>query len=311
MELTPTARVTLQTTKGNIPVDLYAKEVPLACRAFISNCLHSRYVGATFSDISPKTVQLGPVETGQFAREFHSRLRFSARGCVGVLQSGNGASAGGFFITTEPAPEYNNQYVMIGRVVGDAIYNVVKIHDGEKNADGTPAFPVAVTGVEVETKYFDDIEENVEAKPEPRRKKQKAATLLYDDEDDVDTTFVMKSAHQVWGKKEEKERVKEREQNGEKEENGEKEGEKKREEEEKKQKEEEEEPEPLLHQEDPVEDTPKENEPSHHSSDESSSEHEVVPTRRNPAIDPYDPLVDIVRDEVSFEQLQAHRFVCR
>lgn len=325
MELTPTARVTLQTTKGDIPVDLYAKETPLACRAFITNCLHSTYDGATFNVISAKTVQLGPVENGQFPREFHSRLRFSARGCVGVLQSANGASAGGFFITTQPAPEWNNQYVMIGRVVGDAIYNVVKIHDGEKEANGAPLFPVAVTGVKVETRYFDDIEEKVEAKVEPRRKKHKAATLLYDDEDDIDTSFVMKSAHQVWGKKEKTEKTEKTEQTEkivktektektENMENMEKTG--KTENTENTEKTE------KTQEEQNEQEDEKEKEAEEKKAGEEEGEQEIeaketeqqkitLVTRRDPAIDPYDPTVDIERDEISFEQLQAHRFVCR
>ncbi|KAF8002737.1 hypothetical protein HF325_003702 [Metschnikowia pulcherrima] len=87
MDIKPTARVTLVTTKGTIETELYAKELPLLCKEFLKNCVNKNYVGLEFAKVLP-----GLIETLQLANateckhEKNARLKFKPRGAIGLLR---------------------------------------------------------------------------------------------------------------------------------------------------------------------------------------------------------------------------------
>lgn len=206
MDIATTAKVRFTTSKGNIDVELYAHELPVSCRAFLQNCMDKKYIGLDFDKIENLHVEVTPKElTTKIRREFHSRVKFSSRGNVALLnvEDSSVASPDGFFITMKPMAEFNGRFVVIGKVVGDLIYNVVKILEGEKKEDGvTPKYAVSISGVEVLQPYFEDLKmtkENISVQ-EPKRKKAKTTVKLSyeDDEDeDEDNGFVMRSAHEL------------------------------------------------------------------------------------------------------------------
>lgn len=307
MLIQPTARVTLVTAKGNIDIELYAKELPQLCRAFLENCVNKRYVGLKFSTIEDNLVQLLKLELqSKLRHEYHSRLKFDSRGTVGLLnhESTNYASADGFFITLKPTPEFNGNSVLIGKVVGDSFYNVVKLLQAEKKEDGvTPLFPVEITDVLVSERYFDDIV--TEQRTEERKvKKQKTAVKLsYDDEEEEeDEGFVMKSAHELLAKERKKPKAEEEkriplDQKLEAKESNEEEKDEKQEEEEDKEK----------HEEEEKDEKPEDEENEDEGDDESEERAKRV---RDPTIDPYDRLLDMAEDDVDYEKLMKHRFVC-
>lgn len=208
MEIPTSAKVRFTTSKGNIDVELYAHELPASCRAFLQNCIDNKYAGLEFGKIEPLHVEVTPKSFDtKMRREFHSRVKFSARGNIALLNIEDSplASADGFFITLKPQPDFNNRYVVVGKVVGDLIYNVVKILEGETMEDGvTPKYAVRITGVEVLQPYFEDLkkaENKVEVREPLRKKAKPAVKLSYDDVDDdgdvEDDEFVMKSAHEL------------------------------------------------------------------------------------------------------------------
>lgn len=199
MELPTTARVVFSTTKGNIEMELWAKETPIASRQFLQNCVDKKYIGLDFKGLESIIQLLGLAESQQIRREFHSRLRFNKRGMVGLVnvEDSQMASTDAFFVTLLETPQFNNQYVLLGKVVGESIYNVIKILEADRKPDGeTPLFPITITDVNVPERYF-DIEELEVAPAAKKRKKQKPAVKLsYDDEED-DVGFVMKPAHEL------------------------------------------------------------------------------------------------------------------
>lgn len=205
MKLQPTAKVVLVTTKGNIEVDLYPDRILSLCHEFISNCVNKKYNGCSFEKITENIVQTQiAVISNPLAKEFHSRLKFDGKGDLGLLniEGSNQATAGGFFITTKPCPSFNSQYVIIGKISGDTIYNVLKILDCDKKEDGeTPLFPITITDSYVPLRYFNDIKETKIQQhcDEPTLKKQKKKVLLdfEDEEPEDDVPFVMKSAHEI------------------------------------------------------------------------------------------------------------------
>lgn len=208
MSLEPptTASVVFHTSKGPIEVEVWAKEAHEIARAFLSNCANNRYSGQTFAritrDYTVETEALVPAT--QHRSEFHSRIRFNKRGMLAaVRREGPYSSADAFFITLKPAPEFDNNYVPLGRVVGDTFYNVVKINEGDLQEDETtPVHPVSIIRVEVCVPFFTDLvvrqEETEEPAKQTKKKKKPVVKLSYEDEDEVEQgPFKMRSAHEL------------------------------------------------------------------------------------------------------------------
>lgn len=207
LEPPTTANITIETTKGSIEVEIWAKEIPITTKSFLQNCLDGKYTGQTFPTILPNLVQLEPIDGAdyQFKDEFHSRIRFNRKGLLGFLKENedfkNNHTTGSFFVTLTDIPQYNNKYIIFGKVVGDSFYNVMKIRDSELK-DGIPIYPAKITNIKVNIQYFEDLVEPVPQEiQEPVFKKAKKGKgkvkLNYDDGEEVADNFVMKSAHEL------------------------------------------------------------------------------------------------------------------
>uniref|UniRef100_A0A060T5H0 ARAD1C12144p n=1 Tax=Blastobotrys adeninivorans TaxID=409370 RepID=A0A060T5H0_BLAAD len=210
LEPPTTAKVVLNTTKGPIDIELWAKECPKACRNFIQHCVNGYYDGCTFHRIVKDfVVQSGdPTGTGTggesiyngqyFEDEFHSRLKFSRRGLVACANRGSkNTNASQFIITMGATPELNGKNTLFGRVVGETMFNVLKIGQAETLDDGSerPLYPVKITSCEVVVPYFVDLDTpNKTAAEIPNSldvslKKSKKRTIVkvsYDDEEEED-----------------------------------------------------------------------------------------------------------------------------
>ncbi|KAJ1892126.1 Peptidyl-prolyl isomerase cwc27 [Kickxella alabastrina] len=135
-------KVVLETSAGDIEVELWSKEAPKACRNFIQLCVDGYYDTTIFHRlVSGWIVQGGdPTGTGEggesiygapFADEFHSRLRFSRRGLLGMANTGPNDNGSQFFITLAPTPELQKKNTIFGTVVGDSLFNALKLGSGE------------------------------------------------------------------------------------------------------------------------------------------------------------------------------------
>lgn len=170
LEPQPTAQVLLETTSGDILLELFAQQTPLASRNFLQLCIDGYYNGTIFHRLVPGFIVQGgdPTSTGAggeafydggiFDDEFHSRLKFNRRGLLGMANSGRKNDNGSqFFITLGPAAELEGKNTMFGRVVGDTIYNVMKMGDAELvGGEGErPLYPTKITGTEVLVNPFE------------------------------------------------------------------------------------------------------------------------------------------------------------
>lgn len=191
----PTASVVLQTTQGDISVELFAKQTPLTCRNFLQLCLDGYYDNTIFHRLVPGFILQGgdPTATGNggesiydggafsgdldpwpmdqrrgknagpmginFKDEFHSRLKFNRRGLLGMANEGTRDSNGSqFFLTLGKTEELNDKNTVFGRVAGDTIYNLAKIGEAEVDEGGErPLYPVKITSVEILVNPFDDM----------------------------------------------------------------------------------------------------------------------------------------------------------
>jgi peptidyl-prolyl cis-trans isomerase SDCCAG10 len=197
LEPQPTASCVLNTTSGDISLELWAQQAPLTCRNFLQNCLDGYYNGTVFHRLVPGFVLQGGDPTGSgnggesiydggafsepreeggiwpmedrkgqnagmrgvgFKDEFHSRLKFNRRGLLAMANEGTENSNGSqFFITLGDTPELQGKNTLFGRVEGDTIYNVAKMGEMEVGPEDRPVYPVKITGVEILVNPFKDM----------------------------------------------------------------------------------------------------------------------------------------------------------
>ncbi|KAL8993970.1 MAG: hypothetical protein Q9169_005943 [Polycauliona sp. 2 TL-2023] len=210
VEPQPTAKVLLETTSGDILLELFAKQTPITSRNFLQLCLDGYYNGTIFHRLVPGFVIQGgdPTGTGEggeaiydgglFDDEFHSRLKFNRRGLLGMANTGRKNDNGSqFFFTLGATPELQDRNTMFGRVVGDTIYNLIKMGEAELVAEGSerPLYPTKITGTEILANPFEDMVKRdllpqqsaaagVDKKDSKKKGKKKGSKVLLSFEDD-------------------------------------------------------------------------------------------------------------------------------
>jgi len=91
MEPATNGKVVLRTSAGDIDIELWSKETPLACRNFVQLCMENYYDATIFHRLVPGFIIQGgdPTGTGMggesiygkpFKDEIHSRVRKLASG---------------------------------------------------------------------------------------------------------------------------------------------------------------------------------------------------------------------------------------
>jgi len=175
--------VCLDTTVGDIDIELWSRECPKACRNFIQLCLEGYYDKTKFHRVVPDFIVQGgdPTGTGQggesiwgrpFKDEFHSRLRFVRRGLVAMANAGKDDNGSQFFFTLGPAKELQNKHTIFGKVVGDTIFNMVRLSEGYLEDGDRPKYPHKVVSTRVLVNPFPDIEPRQAIEQEATRSKK-------------------------------------------------------------------------------------------------------------------------------------------
>ncbi|KAJ7664004.1 cyclophilin-like domain-containing protein [Mycena polygramma] len=169
MALPTNGRVIIDTTVGEIDVELWAKETPKTCRNFIQLALEGYYDNVIFHRVVPGfLVQTGD-KTGTggggesiygepFEDEIHPRLRFAHRGIVAMANNGTkNSNDSQFIITLDRADELHGKHTLFGRCMGDTVYNVMKIGEMELGENGRPVYPPKIKSIKIVDNPFDDI----------------------------------------------------------------------------------------------------------------------------------------------------------
>jgi len=162
-------KICLETTVGDIDIELWSKECPKACRNFVQLCLEGYYDKTKFFRVVPEFIVQGgdPTNTGQggesvwskpFKDEFHSRLRMVRRGLVAMANAGKDDNGSQFFFTLGPTKELQNKHTIFGKVVGDTIYNMIRLAEGHLEDGERPKFPHKILKTRVLINPFPDIE---------------------------------------------------------------------------------------------------------------------------------------------------------
>eukprot|EP00026_Physarum_polycephalum_P018971 Phypoly_transcript_20780.p1 GENE.Phypoly_transcript_20780~~Phypoly_transcript_20780.p1 ORF type:complete len:161 (+),score=17.81 Phypoly_transcript_20780:61-543(+) len=120
--------VTLHTNHGDIKVEIFCDQVPLASENFLALCASGYYDKTIFHrNIKGFMIQGGdPTGTGRggesiwkgkFKDEFNSTLRHNQRGILSMANSGPDTNGSQFFFTYAKHPHLNNVYTVFGKII--------------------------------------------------------------------------------------------------------------------------------------------------------------------------------------------------
>lgn len=162
-------KVLLKTTYGDIDIELWPKEAPLACRNFIQLALEGYYDKTKVNRVIKEfMVQFGDptgtVSGGEsiwgrpFKDEIHGRLLFNHRGQLAMAnESTPNSNKSQFFVTLGACEWLNRKHTIFGKVTGDTIYNLLRLGESDVDANDRPVEPIELLGVEVLWNPFEDI----------------------------------------------------------------------------------------------------------------------------------------------------------
>jgi cyclophilin family peptidyl-prolyl cis-trans isomerase len=138
---------TIETEKGDIELELYAEEAPLAVNSFIFLAGQGWFDNVTFHRVIPGFVaQAGdPSGSGMggpgyiFDNEISPDLVFDEPGVLAMANSGPDTNGSQFFITYAPAPSLDGNYTIFGAVIeGMDILESLTARDPSKQTDLPP-----------------------------------------------------------------------------------------------------------------------------------------------------------------------------
>ncbi|EEB08446.1 cyclophilin family peptidyl-prolyl cis-trans isomerase Cyp1 [Schizosaccharomyces japonicus yFS275] len=119
--------VELQTTMGNILIELYTDHAPKTCKNFYELAKSGYYDGVIFHRIIPDFMIQGgdPTGTGRggnsiygatFEDEIHPELHHTGAGILSMANAGPNTNGSQFFITLAPTPWLDGKHAIFGRV---------------------------------------------------------------------------------------------------------------------------------------------------------------------------------------------------
>ncbi|KAL6530036.1 cytochrome P450 monooxygenase 65 [Orobanche minor] len=174
--------VRLQTTHGDLNIELHCDITPRTCENFITLCERGYYNGVAFHrSIRNFMIQGGdPTGTGRggesiwgkpFKDEFNSKLVHSGRGVVSMANSGPHTNGSQFFILYKSANHLNFKHTVFGMVVGglttlSAMEKVPVDDDHER-----PLEEIKIISIDVFVNPYSESDEEEEAKTTNEDKK--------------------------------------------------------------------------------------------------------------------------------------------
>ena len=149
-------KVKIETSLGDIQVDLFAKDAPKTVENFTTLANKGFYDGLMFHRVIPDfMIQTGdPTGTGagdpgyKFADEFSPKLRHSKPGMLSMANSGPNTNGSQFFITEAATPWLDNRHSVFGEVT-QGMDIVKKIASVERDPRDKPLQPVLMKKVSV------------------------------------------------------------------------------------------------------------------------------------------------------------------
>lgn len=146
--------VVLETTQGDIEIELYPSVAPLAVANFVGHIEGDYYDGLIFHRVIDGFMIQGgdPLGNGtggesiwgkNFPDEFSDELRFDAEGMLAMANSGPMTNGSQFFITTSAPQWLNDKHTIFGKVV-EGYDNVKTIEAVDTGAQDKPVEDQAI-----------------------------------------------------------------------------------------------------------------------------------------------------------------------
>ncbi|CAD8118178.1 unnamed protein product [Paramecium sonneborni] len=208
-------KIIMDTSHGELEIELWCKEVPKGCKNFIQLCLNGYYDNCSFHRMFPNFMIQGgdPTGTGEggksiygqpFQDEFHSRLTFSTRGILAYSNEGPNTNESQFFITFEPCSWLDKRHTIFGMVVGQTRYNLMAMNEVDTDEKDQPITPIFIKSTQVIIDPFNlTITEIKDQSPEkeiyqeqqkvqqkqiqkPKQKQKNINVLSFGDEEEID-----------------------------------------------------------------------------------------------------------------------------
>lgn len=118
-------KVKIETTMGDIVIELYQAEAPKTVENFLTLAKKGFYDGIIFHRVIPNfMIQTGdPTGTGmggpgyQFEDEFNPKLKHDKPGTVSMANAGPNTNGSQFFITQVPTPWLDGRHTIFGQVI--------------------------------------------------------------------------------------------------------------------------------------------------------------------------------------------------
>ncbi|XP_072025830.1 peptidyl-prolyl cis-trans isomerase-like 1 [Amphiura filiformis] len=121
--------VVLETSMGQLTVELYWRHAPKTCKNFAELARRGYYNNVKFHRIIPDFMVQGgdPTGTGrggasiygqQFADEIHPELKHTGAGILSMANSGPNSNGSQFFMTLAPAQWLDRKHAIFGRISG-------------------------------------------------------------------------------------------------------------------------------------------------------------------------------------------------
>jgi peptidyl-prolyl cis-trans isomerase A (cyclophilin A) len=162
----------MQTTRGDMVLELYADRVPNTVRNFVHLSTTGFYDDVIFHRIIEEFMVQGgdPEGTGRggpgyrFADEFHQDLRHESAGILSMANAGPNTNGSQFFITLVPTPHLDGRHAVFGKVTEgmDVLQDIGTV---ETNAQDRPVEPIKIETVDI----YRDGEKLTEEQPEPAK----------------------------------------------------------------------------------------------------------------------------------------------
>lgn len=138
IDSTKTHRVTLQTTRGTIALDLFPQHAPTTVNNFVFLAREGFYDGLTFHRVIANFMIQGGDPTGsgcggpgyQFKDETRGNPLKHDKGVISMANAGPNTNGSQFFITHSPQPHLDGHHTVFGKVVeGQDVVNAIRQGD--------------------------------------------------------------------------------------------------------------------------------------------------------------------------------------
>lgn len=152
--------VTLQTTHGDLKLELFCQACPKTTYNFLALCASGGYNGSPFHRLIPNfMIQGGSPASGStkdstsvygntFEDEIKSSLRHHTRGILSMANKGPGTNGSQFFLTFAAAPHLDGKNTVFGRVL-EGWETLDKMEEVKVDRKNRPQDTIKIEGVRI------------------------------------------------------------------------------------------------------------------------------------------------------------------